>query len=230
MIDAVIFDMDGVIVDSEPLHYESDKMTMKFYGYEVSDEELNNYVGVSNPEMWTELREKYRLTAALGEILEKQLSYKKILIGARKLVPIDGIQELLDEFRNSGIRIGLASSSSREFIDLVLEKLGIKDNFEVIVSGDDVKHSKPAPEIFLKASQKLNTDPSVCLVIEDSRHGIEAAKRAGMSSIGFYNPNSGSQDLSLADAIVYSIREIYPIISSADCTKDRRFKQLQTDF
>jgi len=208
MIKAVIFDMDGVIIDSEPIHFESDKMTMKFYEKEISDEELNNYVGVSNQEMWGELREKYKLIASIEELLEKQFYFKKSLIGNTKLETISGIRELLNDLKNSGIRIGLASSSSKEFIELILNNLEVKEYFEVIISGDDVQKSKPAPDIFLKAAKALNVEPMNCLVIEDSAHGVKAAKLANMKCIGFSNPNSGNQDLSLADAIVLSIKEI----------------------
>jgi len=218
MMKAVIFDMDGVIVDSEPIHFESDKMTMKHYGKEISDEELNNYVGISNPEMWTDFKEKYRLSATLEEILEKQISFKKILIGSKRLEPIDGIRELLCKLKSGAIKIGLASSSSRELIELILNNIGIKESFEVIISAEDVQKSKPAPDIFLAASERLGLDPSTCLVIEDSRHGVKASKLAGMKCIGFRNPHSGSQDLSSADAVVCLMSEIYPLMNSMNFT------------
>ena len=208
MVEAVIFDMDGVIVDSEPIHFESDKMTMNHYDKVISDEELNNYVGISNPVMWAELHDKYELIASVEELLEKQLFYKKHLIGNTKLEPIEGIRQLLDEIKSCGIRIGLASSSSKEFINFILNNIGLKEYFEVIVSGEDVKRGKPSPDIFLKTAELLKVEPLNCLVIEDSGHGVKAAKLAQMKCIGFNNPNSGKQDLSLADAIVNSIVEI----------------------
>ena len=205
---AVIFDMDGVIIDSEPIHMESDKMTMKYFDREISDEELNNYVGISNPDMWSELREKYHMTASIEEILEKHTSYKKHLFENRKLTPIKGIKMLLDDLKNSGIRVGLASSSTKEFIEIILNNLGLLEYFESIISCDDVARSKPSPDIFIKAAEVLRVKPSDCLVIEDSSHGVKAAKLAEMKCIGFINPNSGKQDLSLADAVVCSIEEI----------------------
>ena len=109
---------------------------------------------------------------------------------------LDGIRKLLDELKSCGIKIGLASSSSKEFIELILNKLGVIEYFEVIISGEDVQKSKPAPDIFQKAAEALNVEPSNCLVIEDSGHGVKAAKLAEMKCIGFNNPNSGKQDLS----------------------------------
>ena len=208
MVKAVIFDMDGVIVDSEPIYFQSDRMTINHYDKVISDEELNNYVGISNQVMWTELRDKHKLIASVEELLEKQLFYKKHLIANIKFEPIDGIRQLLDEIKGNGIRIGLASSSSKDFINFILNNIGLMEYFEVIVSGEDVKRGKPSPDIFQKAAGLLEVDPLDCLVIEDSGHGVKAAKLAQMKCIGFNNPNSGKQDLSLADAIVNSIAEI----------------------
>lgn len=208
MIKAVIFDMDGVIIDSEPIHYESDQLTLKHFGIEISHEELNQYVGVSNPVMWAELKEKYNLSATLEQLLEKQSYFKKVLIGNKKLEPITGIPGLLAEIKDTGAGIGLASSSNRDFIEMILNNLRIIDFFDVIISGDDVKKSKPEPDIFLKAAEKLKVNPKNCLVIEDSQHGVKAAILAGMKCIGFRNPNSGTHDLSLADTVVSSITEI----------------------
>ena len=208
MVKAVIFDMDGVIVDSEPIHFESDRMTMKHYGKYITDEELSRYVGVSNPDMWAELREKYQLEATVEELLETQFSYKKLLIGDRKLEPIDGIRELLEQLKGGEVRIGLASSSSREFIEFMLSNLGLAGYFEVVISGEEVQRGKPFPDIFLKAAQGLGVEPSDCMVIEDSGHGVKAAKRAGMRCVGFVSPNSAKQDLSSADEVVCSIMQI----------------------
>ena len=208
MVKAIIFDMDGVIIDSEPIHFESDKMTMNDYEIEIADNELNDYVGVSNPVMWTELRDKYKLSGSVEELLEKQLNYKKQLFGNRKLEPIVGIKELLDELKSNEVKIGLASSSSRVFIEMILNNLKITKFFDVIISGEEVLKSKPAPDIFLKAAEMLDLEPSNCIVIEDSEHGVKAAKLANMKCIGFKNPNSGKQDLSLADMVVCSIKEI----------------------
>lgn len=211
-IKAVIFDMDGVIVDSEPIHFESDKMIMRYYGKEITDEELFKYIGMPSIDMWEEVKVKYGLTAQIEEISKRQSYYKKLLVENRELEPFDGIIQLLDKLKSKKIRIGLASSSSREFIELMLSKLGLKGYFEAIMSGEDVENGKPAPDIFLKASEQLNVESSSCLVIEDSMHGVKAAKSAGMKCIGFKSPNSLNQDLSLADEVVDSIISITRLI------------------
>ncbi len=204
---AVIFDMDGVIIDSEPIHFESDKLTMRDYGHEIPDSVLERYVGIANPEMWDELRIEYGLAASVDEIIKKQMHYKGILFGGRKLEPIRGITELLHTLDRQGVRIGLASSSPREFIRLILENLGIEKYFQAVVSGEEVHKSKPEPDVFLKAAELLQIDPADCIVIEDSPYGVQASKTAGMKCIGFKNPSSGDQDLSMADFVVYGIPE-----------------------
>lgn len=207
-IKAIIFDMDGVIIDSEPLHFMSDKMTMKDFGFKITDEELNKYVGVANPVMWSELREKYNIPASVEELMFKQMYYKKALFGDSGLRCIEGIESLLESLKDSNIKIGLASSSPREFIELILNNLGIIEYFEITVSGEEVEKSKPAPDIFLKAAELLKVHPSACVVIEDSGNGVRAAKEAGMKCIGYLNPHSGKQDLGLSDILVNSIKDI----------------------
>jgi len=208
MIKAVIFDMDGVIIDSEPIHFKSDQLTLKHLGVEISHEELNKYVGVSNPVMWAELKEKYHLAGSIGQLMETQSDFRNTTFGNEKLEPITGIPGLLAEIKDAGLKLGLASSSGRDFIEMILTKLGILDYFDVIVSGEEVEKSKPNPDIFLKTAGNLGVNPENCLVIEDSQHGVKAAVLAGMKCIGFHNPNSGTHDLSLADTVVHSITDI----------------------
>lgn len=214
MIKAVIFDMDGVLIDSEPVHFESDKLTFRDYGLEVTDSVLYNYVGTSNSEMWKRLRIEFNIPATVDEILKKQMKYKKQLFSGETLIPVEGVAELLRLLKNSGAAIGLASSSPRDFIQLIIESLRIDDFFQVIVSGEEVNKGKPEPDIFLKTAELLGAAPYECIVIEDSENGVRAAKSAGMKSIGYRNPNSGCQDLSASSYIVDSISEAAGIVRS----------------
>lgn len=205
MLKAFIFDMDGVIIDSEPLHFQSDRMVMKDYNIDITDDELNSFVGVTNPEMWAALAEKYNMKATVEELLTIQNQYKTELFGKIELQPINGVLELLSELKEKGISIALASSSSRVFIELVLRGLHIYEYFDVIISGEEVTNGKPAPDIFLKAAAELKIDPFECVVLEDSSNGVKAAKAAGMKCIAYKNPNSGIQDISLADCAVSTL-------------------------
>lgn len=208
MLKAVIFDLDGVIVDSEPLHLQADLLTMRDYGMELAEADFIAYVGVSGPEMWADLIGQYGIADTLDCILERQTAHKQKLLADTRLEAIPGIRELLDGAGKAGLKIGLASSSPRYFIDAVLGNLGIAGRFAAVASADDVARSKPSPDVFLKAAERLDVQPGECVVIEDSGHGVCAAKAAGMRCIGYINPTSGVQDLRRADAVVESICQI----------------------
>lgn len=208
MIKAFIFDMDGVIIDSEPLYYKADRMVINDFGIDIPDEEMNKYVGISCKTVWSDIKEKYNVNAAIDEILARHALYKKGVFENEELQAINGVNELLADLKEKKISIGLASSSPREFIEQILKSLNIIDYFEVIVSGEELKNGKPAPDIFLKAAELLNTEPDDCVVLEDSSNGVKAAKSAGMKCIAYKNLNSGIQDLSLADIIVNTLEKL----------------------
>lgn len=208
MIQAFIFDMDGVIIDSEPLHFEVDIQVMKDFGSAITHEDLEKYVGMTNPEMWAVIKNEYQLSQSVAEIIEYQLSNKIEILTAREMEPIDGIHELLAELKARQIPAAIASSSPPVFITAVLKKFNLLDQFQCVVSGEEVERGKPAPDVYLKAAELLGVKPEHCMVLEDARHGVAAAKAAGMKCIGFVNPNSGNQDLSQADYVVKSIREV----------------------
>ncbi|XID94672.1 HAD family hydrolase [Paenibacillaceae bacterium WGS1546] len=211
MTTAVIFDMDGLIIDSEPIHFEVDIETVNRFGARITHEELERFVGMTNPEMWKLIKDEYKLGHSVEEIIDVQLAAKIRLLEQRAMEPIDGIRELLDGLKANKVPIGLASSSPRSFIMAVLNKFGIAAYFDCVVSGEEVARGKPAPDVFLEAASMLGVPPESCIVVEDSRNGVAAAKAAGMKCYGFVNPNSGNQDLSAADWIVDSIRAIKPV-------------------
>jgi len=205
---AVIFDMDGVIIDSEPIHFDVDNQTMDYFDFSISSKEMETYVGMTNPEMWLLIKNKYNLIQSVDEIINYQLENKISILQGLDISPIEGIRELLLQLRNHTIPIGIASSSPRVFIEEVLKKFDLVDYFLCVVSGEEVPRGKPAPDIYIEAAYQLGVGPETCVVIEDSRNGVIAAKNAGMKCIGYKNINSGNQNLSLADIIVDSIKEI----------------------
>jgi HAD superfamily hydrolase (TIGR01509 family) len=208
MIEAFIFDMDGVIIDSEPIHFDVDVQTLNYFGTAIEKDALEKYVGMTNPEMWALIKQEYNILQPVAEIIEYQLSNKITILQSLNIEPIDGIRELIIELRQNNIPIGLASSSPRVFIEAVLEKFHITEFFDCIISGEEVNKGKPAPDIYLEAAKLLGADAGNCIVLEDSRNGAAAAKAAGMSCIGYLNPNSGNQDLSKSDLIVKSVRDL----------------------
>lgn len=208
MIKAVIFDMDGVIVDSEPLYFEVDKLLLREYGIEVADADLQKYVGIANPVMCAESIEKYSLSCTLEEMLDRQTLHRNRLWETKAWEPIPGIPELLQDLKRNGLKIGLASSSSRHQIETVLTGLKLKQFFDAVAGFEDVSKSKPDPGVFLKAAELLDVSPADCLVIEDSENGTKAAKLAGMKCVGYQSPGSVALNLELADTVVRSISEI----------------------
>ncbi|MEJ6950788.1 HAD family hydrolase [Natronospora cellulosivora (SeqCode)] len=205
---AVIFDMDGVIIDSEPIHYQVNQLLYKELGIKVSDEEYSTFIGVSNSDHWTILKKKYNLSDSIEELVMRQNegNISHLQDSDEKAIP--GILELLKELEENNIKIALASSSGMKYIEAVLDKFGIDAYFSVKVSGEEMDKGKPNPDIFLEAAKRLELNPEDCLVIEDSENGVKAAKKAGMRCIGHINPNSGNQDLSLADERVDSIEKL----------------------
>ncbi|MEW9699449.1 HAD family hydrolase [Paenibacillus sp. SI8] len=205
---AFIFDMDGVIIDSEPIHFEVDVKTMAYLGVNIHQEQLEKYVGMTNPEMWRLIKQEYKLANPVDEIIDYQLSTKIALLKNLQIEPIEGIPELLQTLRNHQIPIAIASSSPRKFIEEVLAKFGLSNHFACVVSGEEVNEGKPAPDVYLETAKILGVDPAHCVVLEDSKNGVSAAKAAGMTCIGYINPNSGNQNLSVADWVVDAVKDI----------------------
>lgn len=205
---AVIFDMDGVIIDSEPIHFEVDMQTMKDLGCNISVEELEKYVGTTNKYMFADIKKNYNIRKSVEEIINYRVEMAENKVMQSELEPIEGIRELLIDLKNKSIPAAIASSSPRDFIDIVVSKFKLQEYFKYITSGEEVENGKPAPDVYIETAKKLGIFPKECTVIEDSKNGVLAAKAAGMKCIGFQNINSGNQDLSMADNIVKSILEI----------------------
>ncbi|HBJ1647633.1 HAD family phosphatase [Clostridium botulinum] len=205
---AFIFDMDGVIIDSEPIHRQVHGEIMNTLGINISKGELALYAGATNEYIFTKLKERYGIKKSVSELMD----YKsKLIINKVKeesLEPINGIRELLNALRKNNIKIAIGSSSPRSLIEAVIDKFNLHSAFDCIVSGEEVERSKPYPDVYIEVSKKLGINPEKCIVVEDSHNGVQAAKSAGMKCIGFNNVNSGNQDLSKADVRVDTIRKI----------------------
>jgi len=209
MIQTVIFDMDGVIIDSEPVYFQIDKQMFEELNIAVSLEEHYSYVGASSHNMWKAIINKHGIADRLEDLMKKEYHlYLEHLVNARDLHPIDGVIELINDLHANNFKLILASSSRMEVIDIVLKKFELSNFFVAKVSGSELAHSKPHPEIFVRSAQIAGSEPEECIVIEDSKNGVTAAKAAGMKCIGFLNPNSGVQELSKADVIVKSFEEV----------------------
>ena len=211
MIDTVIFDMDGVIIDSEPIHKKLEWEFFQQLGLKLTQEEFQSFTGQSGKNIFTYLKNKYGLSQSVEWMEEKSTErFLNHLQNNPKMEPIEGTQSLIEELKAQNIQLILASSATMDNIEAVMDMFDFHHFFPIKLSGADLEHSKPHPEIFLKAAREGETTSERCLVIEDSSNGVKAAKAAKMKCIGFQNPNSGNQNLQIADLIVHRMTELNP--------------------
>lgn len=207
---AFIFDMDGVIVDSEPIHSRTKMETFRHYGLSFAEEDLIHYMGRTTKALFQDvLQEQRRRDLNLQEMIDyKHQLYLDILRHDAAVQPVAGVQGLFDALQKAKIPAAVASSAGRQVIEAVLEKFGLQGYFQSVLSGADLPKSKPDPAVYLRSAQQLAGAPEECVVLEDAASGVAAAKAAGMYCIAYHNPASGSQDLSRADCIVERLSEI----------------------
>ena len=187
---ACIFDLDGVIVDTARYHYLAWKRLAAELGFELTPEDNERLKGVSRMQSLEIVLEIGGIRAEPAEreqMAEKKNQWFNELIA--KMEPgeiFPGVKELVADIRNTGRKVALASSSKNA--QLVVDRLEIRDLFEVIIDGSMIEHTKPDPEIFLLAAKRLGVDPSSCIVFEDAEAGVEAALAAGMKCVGIGSP------------------------------------------
>lgn len=200
--EAVIFDMDGVIVDSEPLFDQHVAAYYEEVGVDTT-KSMPSFHGRGAKARWTALKETHNLSESVEDLIAgSREGYLKFLKKLPKLPIVPGVRELIEQLEVSGAKLAVASSASPERIEIFLSRLDLDKHFLVAVSGDEVTHSKPEPDLFLLAAEKLDIEPSDCSVIEDATSGVEAAKAGGMKCLGFAGLPHNHEDLSRADVIV----------------------------
>lgn len=205
---AVIFDMDGVLVNSEPVHVAIEKEIFEDLGISFGDEEIHQFIGTTNTEMWGMIKAMKNLEQSSSELAKLSIDRKTDMMKTMDMEPIEGIRQLVDHLKTEGYKLAVASSSPMVHIELILQKFGMRHLFHAVASGEEVPKGKPAPDVFLEAARQLEVPVEYCTVIEDSSHGITAAKAAGMSCIGYDNVHSEGQSYDHADAVVQHIDEI----------------------
>lgn len=196
---AVLFDMDGVIVDSEPLHAEVYKRTLKKYGYDITDEQYKAYIlGKTDKVGLRDYFDALSLNDDPSPILtDKAQAY--LAFAADKLKPYQEVVGLIHDLAGRSIALGLVTGSLRAEAELTLRTLGLESYFSSVVAAEDVAYSKPDPEGYLKAAAALRVEPAVCLVIEDAPSGIRAANAAGMHCVAVTSGHTANE---LQDATV----------------------------
>lgn len=211
MLEAVLFDMDGVLIDSEPIHRNMFLSVARELGCRGAEAHLAAFVGRSSLALWEHTVAAHGLDGDPQAFSDLQMTrYREFLRqNEGSIEPAPGIPELLADLVENGARIAVASSNTRENVDFVLRYFGMDGIFDATVSGEDGAPAKPAPDIFLLAAKKSGARPDRCVVIEDAQNGVLAARAAGMRCAALCNPNSGNQDLAGADLVVKSARELH---------------------
>lgn len=204
----IIFDMDGVLLDSEPMHQEIIYETFQLEGIPFDKAYIQTLTGMSAFPMWEKVKRDAQRSESVEELIKFHRDYFFKRLPEVKVPLVPHVKDVLEKFKNEGKHLSLASSSGRKLIDIFTQQTNIAHYFEVIMSGEDVKYSKPNPEIFLKVAQWYGLPATQFTVIEDSSNGVKAAKSAGMQCVGFQNPLSGGQDLSQADLLIHSMQEL----------------------
>lgn len=205
----IIFDMDGVIVDSEYTFLDNKTEMLREEGIDTDVSYQYQYMGTTFEFMWQAMKEEFGLPKTVKEYIAEMNRRRQAIVARDGVRLIKGAQRLIHWLYQHGYRLAVASSSPMVDIKRNLKELGVTECFEYMVTGEDVLSSKPAPDVFLRAAELLDVDPKVCIVIEDTRNGSLAAKAAGMYCFGFANPDYPPQDLSMADKVISDYQDIY---------------------
>ncbi|MDN3677009.1 HAD family hydrolase [Flavobacterium paronense] len=209
MIQTVIFDMDGVIVDTEPVHHYAYNLQFKLLNIDVTPEMYASFTGNSTKNIFERLKAQFDLSEEVNTLVEtKRNLFNEAFDSKEDLHLLDGVEDLIKDLHTKGMQLVLASSSATVTINRVFNRFGLFKYFTHIVSGEDFPESKPHPAIFLKAAELANTPVENCIVIEDSTNGIMAAKAAGIYCIGYDSFHSKMQDYSMADRVITDFKEL----------------------
>jgi len=210
MISAALFDMDGLMIDSDQIISRAYETVLKEYGKEpqFNSRGIVHTPGISAVDNWKNLVKVYGIDADINELAAKKnrlhVEYMKEGVNA-----MPGLMELLPTLREHNIKMAIASSSNRELVESVVQHLGIKQYFDAIVAGGEVPHGKPAPDIFLVAAANLEVAPEDCVVFEDAIDGVRAAKAGGMSCIAIPSlDNLDNPEFKIADAVLPSLGQV----------------------
>lgn len=217
-VEAVIFDYDGLLVDSEEAWFQACRYTCEQYGKEVPEE---HRLDLMRSHLSLYLLERYELPATRPEV--RKLLYGRFQELAKDIPLMDGAQYAVELLHNAGLPLAIGTGSDTAQVTEAVEQRGLDGFFDPIVGQDQVEHGKPEPDIYLRVAQLLGVAPEACLVFEDQPRGIRAAKAAGMLCIAVPNLHLGNQDYSQADAIISSLGEVsLELIQRVEASRLRR--------
>jgi len=207
---AVIFDMDGVLVDSEPLHFASTNAVLAPHGARLEHADYAAYMGMEEEAFFAELARRFELDVPPALLKRRRLALTLERMAAEPLPPTPGALECLLGLSMQGLGLAVASAATRAQVELVVRLLGAGALFGALVSGDEVRAGKPAPDLFLEAARRLDVAPAECLVIEDAVRGVQAARAAGMQVLAMPPAgDDGARHLEAgATALIRSLAEV----------------------
>ncbi|OYX80680.1 MAG: ABC transporter ATP-binding protein [Flavobacteriales bacterium 32-34-25] len=218
MIQTVIFDMDGVIVDTEPVHRYAYYKQFEELNIEVSEELYTSFTGNSTRNIFQKLKDIFQLENEVEDLIQRKRSIFNDAFDTKKdLELLAGVRNLIEDLHQNGVQLILASSASKVTIERIFNRFELHQYFTHKVSGEDFPKSKPHPAIFEHAASLSIAPKESCIVIEDSTNGIIASKAAGILCIGYNSLHSKNQDLSIADFVVNHFDELnYAIVKDLD--------------
>lgn len=207
MLQAIIFDLDGVLVDTEPQYYEVTRRMLAEYGADLTVEHFSQYFGTSPTILWNGMKETYHITEPVEQLVSRFLALRNQLVAEQGLIRYPYLEDTLKLLQDAGYLMAVASGSA--MLIQTLCQLGIQDYFSASANTAECKRAKPWPDVFLLAAERLGVEPKNCLVVEDGVNGMHAARRAGMSCVGF----SGSRlpsDMSPVSCSISSYQGLTP--------------------
>jgi HAD superfamily hydrolase (TIGR01509 family) len=213
MIQAILFDLDGLMFDSEPHSLASWEAVLADRGVKLDQLTMDSILGRRIDATARTLIDKYHLPDTVQGLADAKTEYQITHLDGN-VPPMPGLIELLAEIDRRGLPKAIASSGIRRYVEAVLRVNGLLDRFSVIITGDQVARGKPAPDVFLAAARALNVEPQQCLVLEDAPAGVQAAKAAGMTCFAVPDHSVARLDLSQADKVVASLHDVPAILTS----------------